>query len=172
MSPVGPQGPIAQRAQGLIPVTWDMLLRSKIVPQDGTLLAAINLAKQNTFGSVITIAQENASPFIAIDYAAKLAVIEIAVAGVDVWMDQAMSVSSQGTNENLSYIDRASKLEDRRTELISETRDMQMEVSKIVGYYIDNGRAVPQLSSATINPFHNTPSPEEYPRPYRQTPYS
>jgi hypothetical protein len=172
MPPAGPQGPIAQRAQGLIPITWDALLADPRVPIEGTLQAAIDLAKQNTFGSVISEAQELISPFIAIDYCAKLAVIEIARSGEDFWMNQAMSVSSSGTNENTSYIDRASKLEQTRAELITETRDMQMEVSKIVGYYIDNGRAVPQLSSATINPYHNTPSPEEFPREYRQTPYS
>jgi hypothetical protein len=167
-----PVGPIADRARGIIPITWDALVSDVRVPDSGSLQAAIDLAKQNTYGSVITVASENSQPYISIDYCAKLAVIEIARSGIDFWMNQAMSVSSSGTQESESYIDRASQLESTRTELIAETRELQMEVSKIVGYYIDNGRAVPQLSSATINPFHNTPSPEEFPRPYRQTPYS
>jgi hypothetical protein len=166
-----PVGPIADRAQGILPITWDALLGDPRVP-DSALQGAIDLAKTNTFGSIISTAAENAAPFIAIDYAAKLAVIEICRTGIDYWMNQAMSVSAQGTNENLSYIDRAGELEKLRSDLIPETRDLQMEVSKLVGYYIDNGRAVPQMSSATINPFHNTPSPEEFPRPYRQTPFT
>lgn len=166
-----PVGPIADRTKGLIPITWDAL-ESDTRVGDVPLQAAIDYAKEHTFGTVIDPSLENQYPLVAIEYCAKLAVIEIALTGIDFWMNQATNVTSSGTNENESYIDRASKLEELRTTYIEETREQYTEVAKLVGFYIDNGRAVPQLSSATINPFHNTPSPEEFPRPYRQTPYS
>lgn len=166
-----PVGPTADRVQSLIPITWDALQGDPRVPSDA-LQGAINLAQENTFGSSLTVAQEETYPYVAIDYAAKLAVMEICRTGIDYWMNQALSVDSTGTNEHLSYIDRAGQLEKLREDLISETRQLAVRVGKLLNIYIDDGRAVPQLSSANINPFFNTPSPEEFPRPYRQTPYS
>jgi hypothetical protein len=164
-------GPVADRVRGLIPVTWDALSRDPRVG-DGPLQAAINLAKETVTGTVVPSTQEQNYPLIAIDYIAKVAVIEIIPGGIDFWMNQAQSVSASGTNENLSYTDRASRLDQQRQELLEETRTKYTEVAKLIGYWLDNGRAVPQMSSANINPFHLTPSPEEFPRPYKQTQYS
>jgi hypothetical protein len=72
----------------------------------------------------------------------------------------------------LSYIDRAQRIDAVRQEYLQETRGKYGEVATLIGYWVNNGRDVPQLSSATINPFHLTPSPEEFPRPYKQTQYS
>lgn len=164
-------GPIAEYTRGIIPITWDALLNDPRVG-DSVLQQAVDLAKTNTTGTVVPPSQEQNYPLVAIDYMAKLAAIEICRSGIDFWMNQATDVSASGTNEHISYIDRASTLSDLRKQLITETRDLSLEISKLIGYYIDSGRAVPQLSSANINPFHNTPSPEEFPRPYKQTPYS
>lgn len=164
-------GVIADRVRGLIPITWDALTKDARVG-DVPLQAAIDLAKETVTGQVVAENLEGNYPFIVVDFIAKLAVIEIARTGSDFWMNQAQSISATGTNENLSYVDRANVLQELRKELVLETREKQWEISKMVGYWIDNGRAVPQLSSANINPFHLTPSPEEFPRPYRQTQYS
>jgi hypothetical protein len=164
-------GAVADRAKSLIPVTWDALSGDPRAG-DGSLQLTIDLSKENTFGAVIDPTLEDTYPLVAIDYAAKMAVIEIAQAGIDFWMNQSMSVNAIGTNESLSYVDRANQLSELRQTLLVETRQKQMQVSKLVGYYIDNGQAVPQMSSANINPFHLTPSPEEFPRPYKQTQYS
>lgn len=164
-------GAIADRVRGLIPVTWDALSKDSRVG-DAPLQGAIDLAKQAVTGTVIDPNSEGTYPLVVIDYIAKTAVIEICPAGVDYWMNQATNVSASGTNETLSYTDRAKQLEDLKQEFLAETRLKQMEISKLVNYYVDNGRAVPQMSSATINPYHQTPSPEEFPRPYRQTQYS
>lgn len=164
-------GAIADRAQAIIPITWDALSHDARVG-DGPLQSAIDLAKQTTTGEIVPSTQEQNYPVIAVDYMAKLAAIEICRTAIDYWMNQATSVSSTGTNENESYIDRADEISKLRDNLVLETREKYTEVAKIIGYWTDNGRAVPQLSTATINPFHLTPSPEEFPRPYRQTPYS
>lgn len=164
-------GVIADRVKGLIPVTWDAL-NSDARVGDGPLQTAIDLGKEMVTGEVIDPSQEAVYPLLVIDYIAKLAVIEIAPAGIDFWMNNSMSVNSTGTNEVISYIDRAQQLQSLRDDLIQETRLKQPEISKLVGYWIDNGRAVPQMSSASINPYHLTPSPEEFPRPWRITEYS
>jgi hypothetical protein len=165
------QGAVADRVRALIPITYDALEKDDRVG-DSTLQSAIDLAKENTAGIVVANAQEELYPVVVVDYIAKLAVIEISNAAIDYWMNQALAVSATGTNENLSYVDRAAYVGNLRAQYIQETREKYNQVAKIVGYYIDNGESVPQLSSATINPFHLTPSPEEFPRPYRQTQYS
>lgn len=164
-------GAIADRVRALIPVTWDALLSDSRVG-DGPLQSAIDLAKETTTGQIVNPTQEQNYPVIAVDYMAKLATIEICNAAADFWMNQAINVSSTGTNESATYIDRAAELGKLKTDLIQETREKYTQIATLIGFWNNNGRAVPLLSSANINPFHNTPSPEEFPRPYRQTPYS
>jgi hypothetical protein len=164
-------GAIADRAKAIIPITWDALSRDTRVG-DAPLQSAIDLAKETVTGANIATNQEDTYPVLVVDYIAKLAVIEICKAGVDFWMNQSTSVTTTGTNESLTYTDRANVLDKLRQELLEETRLKKPEIEKLVGYAIDNGRSVPQLSSATINNYHLTPSPEEFPRPFRQTQYS
>lgn len=165
------QGAIADRIRSLLPITWDAL---SVDPRigDGVLQSAVDLAKWNTTGNVFDSSQEGFYPVVVVDYMAKLAAIQICNAGIDYWMNQAMNVSSSGTNESLSYTDRASHLAALAQGWLTETRAIAAEIAKLVGYWIDSGHDVPLMSSATINPFHLTPSPEEFPRPFRQTAYS
>lgn len=164
-------GAIADRVKGLIPITCDALASDMRVGEP-PLRRAIDLAKETVTGTVVTENLEQNYPLIVVDYIAKIAVIEIAPMARDFWMNQSTSISSTGTNEIVTYVDRADAMDKLREALLLETRNKQMEISKMVGFYIDNGRAVPRLNSANINPFHLTPSPEEFPRPYRQTQYS
>lgn len=164
-------GAIADRIRGLIPVTWDALKNDARVGEM-PLQIAIDLAKETVTGRVVAETAERAYPLVVIDFLAKTAVIEICPMGFDFWMNQAQTVSSTGTNELVSYTDRANRLESLRGDLITETRQKWEQIAKVVGYWVDSGRAVPQMSSANINPFHLTPSPEEFPRPFRQTQYS
>lgn len=166
-----PTGAVTDRLKALIPITWDALSNDPRAG-DSTLQAAIDVGKANATGTVIDPTQEQNYPVVVVDYIAKLAAIELIPAGVDFWMNQSVSISASGTNETLSYVDRASRLDSLKTELVAETRIKQPEIAKLIGYWVDDGRAVPQMSSANINPFHLTPSPEEFPRPYTQTQYS
>jgi hypothetical protein len=165
------QGAVADRIQALIPITWDALSSDPRVG-DGALQTSIDLAKQNTVGMIVDPSQEDRYPVVVVDYMAKLAIIQICNAAIDYWMNQANNVSSSGTAESISYTDRASRIAVLQAQYLVETRSLAAEVAKLVGYWIDPGHDVPQLSTATINPFHLTPSPEEFPRPFRQTPYS
>lgn len=164
-------GAIADRLKGLIPITWDALSNDPRAG-DAPLQSAIDVAKASVTGNVVATNLEVNYPLVVIDYIAKVAAIELIPAGVDFWMNMSMAISSTGTNENISYVDRASRLDSLRAEFILERSKKEQEIAKLIGYWVDNGRAVPQMSSATINPFHLTPSPEEFPRPFIQTPYS
>ena len=164
-------GVIADAVRGIIPITWDALSKDSRIG-DAPLQRAIDLSKETVTGTIIATGEEGTYPVIVVDYIAKLATIEIAQAGVDFWMNQTVANTSTGTNEVTTYVDRAAAMDRLRQELILETRAKQPEISKLVGYYLDEGRAVPAMSSASLSPFHLTPSPEEFPRPYRQTQYS
>ncbi len=164
-------GAIADRTRGLIPVTFDALKKDKRVG-DVPLQQAIDLCKEVITGLVVDPTQEVTYPLLVIDFIAKCAVIEMIPAGIDFWMNQSMSIDSTGTNEHVSYVDRAKQLEDLRDKLIEETRLKSLQVAKLLDYYQDDGTAVPQMTSASINPYHLTPSPEEFPRPFQQTQYS
>jgi hypothetical protein len=164
-------GVIADRVRALVPITWDAI-KSDVRIGDAPLQSAIDLAKETVTGVVVAEHEEELYPHIVIDFIAKTAVVEIIPMGIDFWMNKPTSISSTGTNELSSYTDRAKMLSDLRFTLAEELRVKQQEIAKIIGYWIDSGRAVPQLSSANVNPYHLTPSPEEFPRPYRQTQYS
>lgn len=168
---MAPTGAIADRVRGLIPITWDALIKDARVG-GGPLQVAVDLAKETVTGKVVDPNLEGNYPLVVIDYIAKTAVMEICPTGIDFWMNMATAITSTGTNEVTSYVDRAKQLDDLRKALLQETRAKQQEIAKMVNYWIDSGLSVPQLSSANINPFHLTPSPEEFPRPYRQTQYS
>lgn len=164
-------GVISDRIKGLIPITWDAL-KNDVRVGEIPLQLAIDLAKESVTGTVVAETQEQNYPYVVVDFIAKTAVVEMAPMGIDFWMNKSISTSSTGTNENVAYTDRANVLAQLRDQLSTEIRLKTQEVAKMVNYWIDNGRAVPQMSSASINPYHLTPSPEEYPRPFRQTQYS
>src|SRR5438270_9279715 len=131
------QGAVADRVRALIPVTWDALEKDQRVG-DSALQSAIDLAKNMTTGQAITPVQEQNYPVIAVDYMAKLAIIEICNTAADFWMNQSLSVSATGTNENLSYVDRAQRIESLKQEYLEETREKYSEVATLIGYWIDN----------------------------------
>jgi hypothetical protein len=164
-------GAIADRVKGLIPITCGALTSNKNIGE-APLQRAIDLAKETVTGVVVAETVEQNYPLVVIDYIAKIAVIEICPMARDFWMNQSLAVSATGTNETLTYTDRANVLDELRKELVQETRLKQPEIAKLIGFWRDNGKAVPNTNSAAINPFHLTPSPEEFPRPYRQTQYS
>lgn len=161
-------GDIAERTRGLLPVTWDAL------ENDGrygdTLLAtALEIARETVLGKQTTEADEDTIPRVVIDYVAKIAAIEIIPAGIDYWMSESLSVVTTGTNETETYTDRAAMLRQLRNDLLAETRSKAADIAALVGYQTPTV-ARPRMN--TINDLLLTPSPQEFPRPYTQTPFS
>lgn len=151
-----------------MPVTWDALSKDKRYGET-RLRQTIDYVKYSVLGRTVTPTAEAAQPFIVIDYIAKLACIELCTAGIDFWMNEPVSESATGTNENHTFTDRAAVLERQRNALLAETRRMAPTVAEIVGYQA----IVPRRPlSSTIDDEFLTPSPQEFPRPFQVTSFS
>lgn len=161
-------GVIAERTRGILPVTWDALAGD---PRYGESLLrqTIDFVKESVFGTVVPPTNETVYPMMAIDYAAKLAAIELCTPGIDFWMNEPIAESATGTNENHSFVDRGAALALLRRTLIEETRRIAGDVAAVIGYRRSSGR-VPLLN--TMNDELLTPSPQEFPRPYAPTDFS
>ena len=159
-------GAIAERVRGIIPITWDALSLDERYG-DALLRTAIDIVKERVFGTVIAPIAESTYPLIVIDYVAKLAAIDLINSGIDFWLSNPISESSTGTNENHIYEERATNLRQLREDLLKETRLAQGEVAGLIGYRRMIRQPRPLIN--TMDEDFVTPSPLEFPRPYRIT---
>lgn len=160
------EGAIAERTRGIIPVTWDALMRDPRFG-DGLLQTAIDTAKENVTGETVTPNGEANYPLIVIDFIAKVAALEIISPGIDFWMNEPISESASGTNENHTFPDRAKTLQELRRVLLEETRAKADEIAEVLGYRRSRARGVPR--SNTLDDEFLTPSHQEFPRLYAPT---
>lgn len=161
------EGAIAERVRGILPVTWDAL-QSDPRFGDGLLQTAIDTAKENITGVVVAPnTEETVYPLIVVDFIAKIAALEIIPAGIDFWMNEPVTETATGTQEAHGFVDRADKLIEQRENLLLETRMRAAEIAAILGYSRIGNRRVPLLN--TMDDEFLTPSPQEFPRPYRVT---
>jgi hypothetical protein len=163
-------GDIAERTRGLLPVTWDALEGDERYG-DALLAAALEVARETVLGTQSTEAEEDAMPRVVVDYVAKIAAIEIIPAGIDYWMSQTIAVVTTGTNESETYTDRAAMLRELRNDLLSETRAKAADIATLVGFWPTSTMA-PRPRINTQSDLLLTPSPQEFPRPFTQTPRS
>lgn len=162
-------GDIAERTRGLLPVTWDALegdSRYGVV----LLATALEIAREAVLGKQTTEAEEDILPRIVIDYVAKVAAIEIIPAGIDYWMSETIAVVTTGTNESETYTDRAAMLRELGKDLLLETRAKADAIAALVNFVPVGQVSRPLLN--TVDDVLLTPSPQEFPRPFTQTPFS
>ena len=154
--------------QGLIPVTWHAFTTDRRGFGDQLLQGAIDLAKQQVTGVVVDVDnEENVYSLIVIDYIAKVAVLQIIPGAIDFWMSESIATSATGTNENSAYVDRADKLAQLREQLLQETRANFQDIADILGFQRSSSKAVPLIN--TRDDLFLTPSPQEFPRPFKET---
>jgi hypothetical protein len=159
-------GAIAERVAGILPVTWDALERDSRYG-DALLRTAIDTMKMRVFGTNVTPLAESAYPMIVVDYVAKLVAIDLCNPGIDFWMSEVTSTSATGTNEVVTWVDRANQLSQLRKDLLEETRLMKPEVDPLIGF--TPVTRTPRMAINTLDEDFVTPSPFEFPRPYRVT---
>lgn len=157
------EGRIAERAQTILPITWDALLNDERFGE-ASLVVALDTAKVAVTGTTVTAIAEDLYDSVVIDYIAKVAILELIPAGIDFWMNQPTSESATGTEENHTFIDRAEALRKLAEALLKETRDKADEIALMLGYIRPSGKARPK--SSTIDDEFLTPSHQEFPRPY------
>lgn len=161
------EGAIAERTRGILPVTWDALQRDTSRYGDGLLRSTIDTVKERVFGTVSAPATEATYPLIVIDYVAKLAALELITPGIDFWMNEPVSESATGTDENHAFVDRAEALRELRKSLLDETRRLAPEVGPLIGYTRLSNAPRPAIN--TLDDEFLTPSPQEFPRPFART---
>jgi hypothetical protein len=159
-------GAIADRVRGIIPVTWDALSRDTRFG-DVLLQNAISTKKEEIFGVAVSAAAEDLYPLAVLNYVAKLVAIELIPAGIDYWRSEPVSVSATGTNENVSYSDPVVALQQLREDLLAASRADWEFVQPLIDFRRLSGARRPLMN--TIDDELLTPSPQEFPRPYRVT---
>lgn len=158
-------GVIAERTRGILPITWDALSHDARFGDD-LLGNVIDFAKHSVFGEIVAPEDEATYPLAAIDFAAKIAAIELISPGIDFWMNEPISESATGTNENHTFTERVAALNQLRANLIAETRRLEDTIAALIGYRPWMPRR-PLMN--TLDDELLTPSPQEFPRPYLAT---
>jgi len=163
------EGAIAQRIRGIVPITWDAITKD-VRYSDALLRTLIDTTKTSVTGTNVAPAAESAYSLLVIDFIAKVALIELIPAAIDLWMNEPTSESATGTNEMHTFVDRAEKLKELREELLKETRLKAPDIAAILGFIRTSSRNRPR--SSTLNDDFLTPSPQEFQRPFRATAFS
>ena len=161
-------GMIAARVQGIVPITWDALIKDTQRYGESFLQVAIETAKEDVTGEVISPNDEDiAYGYLVRDFIAKKAVLQIIPAGIDFWMNQTIAEVAEGTNETTSFTDRAQMLRELYKLLLDEIKSMEDEIAEILGFRRASTVGLPL--SSTIDDEFLTPSHQEVTRPWRAT---
>jgi hypothetical protein len=159
-------GAIAEAVRAVMPTTWDMLSKEGGFG-DGTLRMVIDTKKEEVLGTRGTPQAEEALPLIVIRYIAKLCALELINPGLDAWRNKPIAINTTGTSEIESYSDAREMLVELRKQLLEDTRREWALVKPLITFRrISSG---PRPASSTIDDEFLTPSPQEFPRPYRVT---
>lgn len=159
-------GAIAERVRGVLPLTYDMLVTSDKFGE-APMQSTINTVKSKTFGTVLPAGAETNYPLVVIDYVAKLIALELITPGIDAWRTEPVQLVATGTNEQVIYSDAVAALEQLRKDLLAQTRLEWDLVAPLITYRPIRGGPRPAIN--TVNDEFLTPSPQEFPRPYRVT---
>lgn len=160
-------GMIAERTQGLIPITWDALTKDSRYGE-AFLQVAIDTAKEDVTGQVVDPSTEDTVyGYLVRDFIAKKAVLLLIPAGIDFWMNQTIAETAEGTNEVTSFTDRAHQLQELYKLLLDEIKGMEDEIAEILGFTRGSSVGLPSIN--TLDDEFLTPSHQEVPRPWRAT---
>jgi hypothetical protein len=157
-------GMIAERTQGILPVTWHALFNDNRYGEE-FLQVVIDTAKEDATGEVITPSNEDTEyGYLVRDFIAKKAALQIIPAGIDFWMNQTIA---EGTHEVTSFTDRAEQLRELYKLLLDEIKGMEDEIAEILGYRRTSTVGLPLIN--TLDDEFLTPSHQEVSRPWRAT---
>lgn len=160
------EGAIADATRAVMPLTWDMLSQEPVFG-DALLRSVIDTKKEEVLGAVGTPSAEDSLPLIVIRYLAKLVALELINPGMDAWRGKPTTVVTTGTNEQETFSDPITGLQQLRKDLLEQTRTEWGLVSPLISFRrLSNG---PRPAMDTINDEFLTPSPQEFPRPYKVT---
>jgi hypothetical protein len=148
-----PLGEIASQVQQVMPVTWSALSKDSRYG-DRMLATRINYVKYKLFSTVVSATMESTAynPLL-LDYVAKEAALQIIPAGIDYWMEQHITSSTNGTSEAVSYPDRIRHLEKLQEWLFKEVAELREELpGEFTVRKRGRGPAVSNTTVGTITP--------------------
>lgn len=125
-------GAIARATRSVIPVTWDALQKAEEYG-DSLLQDKIEIIKLRVFGSIVTVDDEITYDIRIINFIAKLSAIEIIPGAVDYWMNQHQTVTTQGTQEMVSYTDRIDALWKVYERLVADVASERATIEALLG---------------------------------------
>ena len=146
-------GEIATQVRQLIPLTWDALSKDPRYG-DRMLSTRVNYVKYKLFSTVVSATVEESvyNPLL-LDYTAKEAALQIIPAGIDYWMDQHITSSTNGSSEAVSYPDRIRHLQAVQEWLFREVAELREELpGEFTVRRQGRGPAVSNDSTGNITP--------------------
>lgn len=158
-------GPIADFARREIPVEWDALSGDTRFSEE-LLQLSIDTEKERVFGSVIATGDEASYPLQVQEYVGKCVAIQVIDGAISYWREQPTQVTTTGTNEVETFENRIKDLLDLKTRLLAEVRRIEPDIWDLLGIVKVRKRGIPALS--TIGDPLITPSPQDFPLPFRQ----
>lgn len=160
------EGAIADAARAQLPVTWDALSQDTKRFGDGFLQNKVDLIVETIFGVQIPVAEEDTYPLRVINYAGKMVALELISPGIDFWMNETQTITTTGTNEIDSYVDRPETLRKLGERLAWETRRDEPMIFALLGRTPpQRGLPRPDISVSTTDVLL-TPDPRGFPAPY------
>lgn len=158
-------GLIYEYAKSFMPITWTRLEESEHYG-DKQLQMKVDIAKLSLLGTEISVEDEASLDIRVQSYIAKIAVINVIPAGKDYWAAMAVSKSTTGTDETVSYPDRIEMLEQLHDQLVQEIAADRDDISEIIDLpTIRRSNSVPAVSDGTDEGYI-TPNPHTNFRDY------
>ncbi len=151
-------GAIYQAAKSFLPITWERLEESEHFG-DKQLQNKVEIAKLSLLGVEIPVDDENNLDIRVAAYIAKIAVLSVIPAGKDYWAAMAVSKTTTGTDESVSYPDRIDMLEQLHDQLVDEIAKDRDDISELIDLpSIRRSNSVPSVSDGTDEGYI-TPNP-------------
>lgn len=160
-------GAIADAARGVLPITWDTLVKDEAFG-DGLLQDAVDTVKEEVLGSVIEIEAEDDLPLRAIRFMGRKIALELIPAGVDLWMNQPQQESATGVNENHLFVNRAAELRALAERLTTQINREEASILALLGRPARSRNLPRPAISTPADDVLITPNPREFPRPFAE----
>lgn len=157
-------GRITEETRAILPLTWDALSRDSAVG-DSTLTRRVNAAEAEVFGAAIDDTAEDALDDLVVEYVANLAALKIIPSGIDFWMVQSETETTQGPTEVVSYPDRIESLKELKKDILGTLARLEARVAPLIPA-MRSRQSVPRLSS--IDDELLTPNPNDLGAPYAE----
>lgn len=131
-------GRVMDAAQTILGLTWARLENASWYGA-AKLQIRVLAAKNRWLPAALVGADESTYPALLVDYLGKRTALEIIPAGIEYWMDQAISITATGTNETISkYGSRVKALQDLAADLERDCAEL-MGNPALVDYFTASG---------------------------------